>query len=98
MSLSRDEQRLLRDAADNLARTDPDLAEMLTHFGQRAANKRRSRPGRAWTALAESARGYSIRLLRVIAVGAVPWPGYLHAASIPEPEPAPPDQPGCEHS
>jgi hypothetical protein len=97
MSLSRHEQRLLRDVADSLARTDPGLAETLTQFGQRTAGRRPARRGRAMTALAGSARRYGVRLLRVIAAGAAPWPGYLHPACIPEPDPAPPDQPGCEH-
>ena len=98
MSLSRHEQRLLRDAADSLARTDPGLADMLSRFGQQAAGKRRGRPGRALAALAGSARGYSVWLLRAIAVGAMPWPGYLDPASIPGLEPAPRDRPGGDRS
>lgn len=97
MSLSRHEQRLLRDVANRLARTDPDLADLLANFGRRAGDKRRAKPGRA-AILAGGARRCGVWLLRAIAAGAMPVPGGLDCASNSEPEPVPPDQPGCDHA
>lgn len=69
MSQSRHDQRTLRDTADNLARSDPSLASMLTLFTQLATGEpvprqTQARPPRGLGSLAARAARCSRFLLR----------------------------------